>query len=114
MQDTEGRWHAGAVATAADNVCAAAVFTVLGADVVTVQYGVSYFSPAHHDVRAHTTTAYSTLGSSEPHQIFHFFICPRTPPDDDAASLLRPAGMNRRRRWRWTGEWWAGRGRWWL
>lgn len=52
MQDAEGRWHAGAIATAADNVCAAAVFTVLGEDVVTVQYGLSYFSPAHHDVRA--------------------------------------------------------------
>jgi acyl-coenzyme A thioesterase 13 len=55
MQDSEGRWHAGAIATAADNVCAAAVFTVLGADVLTVQYGLSYFSSAHHDVRAYTT-----------------------------------------------------------
>ncbi|EES15320.1 acyl-coenzyme A thioesterase 13 isoform X2 [Sorghum bicolor] len=49
LTDAEGRWHAGAIAAAADNVCAAAVFTVLGADVVTVQYGLSYFSPAHHD-----------------------------------------------------------------
>jgi hypothetical protein len=28
---------------------------VLGADVLTVQYGLSYFSSAHHDVRAYTT-----------------------------------------------------------
>jgi acyl-coenzyme A thioesterase PaaI-like protein len=55
MQDAEGRWHAGAIAVAADNVCAAAVFTALGADVLTVQYSLSYFSPAHLDVRAYTT-----------------------------------------------------------
>ncbi|XP_066326712.1 uncharacterized protein [Miscanthus floridulus] len=49
LTDAEGRWHAGAIATAADNVCAAAVFTALGEDVLTVQYGLSYFSPAHHE-----------------------------------------------------------------
>lgn len=58
MQDAEGRWHAGAIAVAADNVCAAAVFTALGADVLTVQYSLSYFSPAHLDVRA--MRAYTT------------------------------------------------------
>jgi acyl-coenzyme A thioesterase 13 len=64
MQDAEGRWHAGAIAAAADNVCAAAVFTVLGADVVTVQYGLSYFSPAHHDVRSqHSAVANRTKSS---------------------------------------------------
>eukprot|EP00267_Zea_mays_P031679 XP_008664230.1 uncharacterized protein LOC103642829 isoform X1 [Zea mays] len=52
LTDAEGRWHAGAIAVAADNVCAAAVFTALGADVLTVQYSLSYFSPAHLDVRA--------------------------------------------------------------
>ncbi|ONM03183.1 FHA domain-containing protein FHA2 [Zea mays] len=49
LTDAEGRWHAGAIAVAADNVCAAAVFTALGADVLTVQYSLSYFSPAHLD-----------------------------------------------------------------
>jgi len=36
MQDAEGRWHAGAIATAADNVCAAAVFVRINHDSVMV------------------------------------------------------------------------------
>ncbi|PUZ54866.1 hypothetical protein GQ55_5G165700 [Panicum hallii var. hallii] len=49
LTDAEGRWHAGAVAAAVDNMCSAVVFTVEGAPTVTVQYSLSYFSPAHPD-----------------------------------------------------------------
>ncbi|CAL4961500.1 unnamed protein product [Urochloa decumbens] len=48
-QDAEGRWHPGAIAAAVDNACSAAVFTVEGAPTATVQYSLSYFSPAHPD-----------------------------------------------------------------
>ncbi|PUZ54865.1 hypothetical protein GQ55_5G165600 [Panicum hallii var. hallii] len=49
--DAEGRWHAGAIAAAVDNMCSAVVFTVQGAP-GTVHYSLSYFSPAHPGVRA--------------------------------------------------------------
>ncbi|CAO1945924.1 unnamed protein product [Urochloa humidicola] len=49
LTDAEGRWHAGAIAAAVDNACSAAVFTVEGAPTATVQYSMSYFSPAHAD-----------------------------------------------------------------
>ncbi|CAO2178332.1 unnamed protein product, partial [Urochloa humidicola] len=51
LTDAEGRWHAGAIAAAVDNACSAAVFTVEGAPTATVQYSMSYFSPARADVR---------------------------------------------------------------
>ncbi|CAL4947521.1 unnamed protein product [Urochloa decumbens] len=51
LTDAEGRWHPGAIAAAVDNACSAAVFTVEGAPTVTVQYSMSYFSPAYPDVR---------------------------------------------------------------
>ncbi|KAF8643692.1 hypothetical protein HU200_066753 [Digitaria exilis] len=49
VQDAEGRWHAGAVAAAVDNVCAAVVFSVEGEPSITVDYALSYFAPARHD-----------------------------------------------------------------
>ncbi|CAL4947522.1 unnamed protein product [Urochloa decumbens] len=49
LTDAEGRWHPGAIAAAVDNACSAAVFTVEGAPTVTVQYSMSYFSPAYPD-----------------------------------------------------------------
>lgn len=45
-QDADGRWHAGAIAAAVDNMCATAIFTVEGAPTFTVHYALSYFSPA--------------------------------------------------------------------
>ncbi|KAF8696369.1 hypothetical protein HU200_037278 [Digitaria exilis] len=47
LTDADGRWHAGAIAAAVDNVCSAVVFTVVGEPTVTVHYSLSYFSPAH-------------------------------------------------------------------
>ncbi|KAF8751395.1 hypothetical protein HU200_012069 [Digitaria exilis] len=47
-------WHAGAIAAAVDNVCSSVVFTVVGEPTATVHYSLSYFSPAHPNVRAHT------------------------------------------------------------
>ncbi|RLN21717.1 acyl-coenzyme A thioesterase 13-like [Panicum miliaceum] len=52
LTDAEGNWHAGAIAAAVDNMSAAVVFTVDGAPTVTVQYSLSYFSPAHPDATA--------------------------------------------------------------
>ncbi|XP_062189156.1 uncharacterized protein LOC133892411 [Phragmites australis] len=49
LTDAGGRWHAGAIAAAADNMCSAVVLTVEGAPTSTVHYGSSYFSPAHHN-----------------------------------------------------------------
>nr|CAB3475654.1 unnamed protein product [Digitaria exilis] len=49
LADAEGRWHAGAVAAAVDNVCAAVVFSVEGEPSITVDYALSYFAPARHD-----------------------------------------------------------------
>ena len=48
------------------------MFTALGEDVLTVQYGLSYFSPAHHEVRA-ACVHHGMVNSSTPHQIFHFY-----------------------------------------
>ncbi|KAM3329519.1 hypothetical protein ACQJBY_026526 [Aegilops geniculata] len=45
LQDSDGTWHAGALAAAVDNMCSAVVFTVVGAPTATVHYGLSYFSP---------------------------------------------------------------------
>ncbi|KAF7028891.1 hypothetical protein CFC21_040751 [Triticum aestivum] len=45
VQDSDGTWHAGALAAAVDNMCSAVVFTVVGAPTATVHYGLSYFSP---------------------------------------------------------------------
>ncbi|TVU22985.1 hypothetical protein EJB05_32710, partial [Eragrostis curvula] len=49
LTDAEGRWHAGAVAAAVDNICSATAFTVVGAPTATVDYALSYYSPAHHN-----------------------------------------------------------------
>ncbi|KAL6627008.1 hypothetical protein ACP70R_030734 [Stipagrostis hirtigluma subsp. patula] len=49
LTDAAGRWHAGAVAAAVDNMCSAVAFTVEGAPTSTVSYGLSFFSPAGHD-----------------------------------------------------------------
>ncbi|XP_044354514.1 uncharacterized protein [Triticum aestivum] len=45
LTDSDGTWHAGALAAAVDNMCSAVVFTVVGAPTATVHYGLSYFSP---------------------------------------------------------------------
>ncbi|EMS55063.1 hypothetical protein TRIUR3_21858 [Triticum urartu] len=45
LTDSDGTWHAGALAAAVDNMCSAVVFTVVGAPTSTVHYGLSYFSP---------------------------------------------------------------------
>ncbi|KAL6874679.1 hypothetical protein ACP4OV_013344 [Aristida adscensionis] len=46
LTDAEGNWHAGAIAAAADDVCAAAILSVEGIIKVSVHYDISYFSPA--------------------------------------------------------------------
>lgn len=52
LQDSDGTWHAGALAAAVDNMCSAVVFTVVGAPTATVHYGLSYFSPVACNVCA--------------------------------------------------------------
>uniref|UniRef100_J3KXY5 Thioesterase domain-containing protein n=1 Tax=Oryza brachyantha TaxID=4533 RepID=J3KXY5_ORYBR len=47
-QDADGRWHAGAISAAVDNICAAVVYTVDGAHKFTVNHAISFFSPATH------------------------------------------------------------------
>uniref|UniRef100_A0A0D9UYS3 Thioesterase domain-containing protein n=1 Tax=Leersia perrieri TaxID=77586 RepID=A0A0D9UYS3_9ORYZ len=47
LTDAEGRWHPGAIAAAADDVCAAAIMSVEGIIKVSVHYDISYFSPAN-------------------------------------------------------------------
>lgn len=50
LTDAEGNWHAGAIAAAADDVCAAAIMSVEGIIKVSVHYDISYFTPAKlHD-----------------------------------------------------------------
>ncbi|KAM0913629.1 hypothetical protein ACQ4PT_012053 [Festuca glaucescens] len=50
LTDAEGNWHAGAIAAAVDDVCAAAIMSVEGIIKVSVHYDISYFAPAkHHD-----------------------------------------------------------------
>ncbi|XP_062189144.1 uncharacterized protein LOC133892390 isoform X4 [Phragmites australis] len=51
LTDAEGNWHAGAIAAAADDVCAAAIMSVEGIIKVSVHYDISYFSPAKLHVR---------------------------------------------------------------
>ena len=53
-QDAEGNWHAGAIAAAADDVCAAAIMSVEGIIKVSIHYDISYFTPAKLHV-VHTT-----------------------------------------------------------
>ncbi|KAL6627007.1 hypothetical protein ACP70R_030733 [Stipagrostis hirtigluma subsp. patula] len=52
LTDTEGNWQPGAIAAAADDVCAAAIMSVEGIIKVSVHYDISYFSPAklHEEV----------------------------------------------------------------
>ncbi|KAF8733513.1 hypothetical protein HU200_014813 [Digitaria exilis] len=52
LTDAEGNWHTGAIAAAADDVCAAAIMSVEGIIKVSVHYDISYFSPAklHEEV----------------------------------------------------------------
>ncbi|EEE54167.1 hypothetical protein OsJ_00980 [Oryza sativa Japonica Group] len=52
LTDAEGNWHPGAIAAAADDVCAAAIMSVEGIIKVSVHYDISYFSPAklHEEV----------------------------------------------------------------
>jgi hypothetical protein len=52
VQDAEGNWHAGAIAAAMDDVCAAAIMSVEGIIKVSVHYDISYFAPAKHHVRS--------------------------------------------------------------
>uniref|UniRef100_A0A453EHY8 Thioesterase domain-containing protein n=1 Tax=Aegilops tauschii subsp. strangulata TaxID=200361 RepID=A0A453EHY8_AEGTS len=52
LTDSDGTWHAGALAAAVDNMCSAVVFTVVGAPTATVHYGLSYFSPVACNVCA--------------------------------------------------------------
>ncbi|RCV23468.1 hypothetical protein SETIT_5G008500v2 [Setaria italica] len=50
LTDAEGNWHTGAIAAAADDVCAAAIMSVEGIIKVSVHYDISYFAPAKlHD-----------------------------------------------------------------
>ena len=72
-QDAQGRWHAGAIAAAVDNMCSAVAFTVEGAPTATVLYSLSHFSPAHPDVRARARPVRSTVTR---HQIFRFLPSP--------------------------------------
>ncbi|XP_015697561.1 acyl-coenzyme A thioesterase 13-like [Oryza brachyantha] len=48
VADADGRWHAGAISAAVDNICAAVVYTVDGAHKFTVNHAISFFSPATH------------------------------------------------------------------
>ncbi|RLN24640.1 uncharacterized protein C2845_PM07G39830 [Panicum miliaceum] len=52
LTDAEGNWHTGAIAAAADDVCAAAIMSVEGIIKVSVHYDISYFVPAklHEEV----------------------------------------------------------------
>jgi hypothetical protein len=50
-QDADGRWHAGAMAAAVDNLCAAVVYTADGVHRFTISQAMSFFSPAAHGVR---------------------------------------------------------------
>ncbi|KAG1330423.1 Acyl-coenzyme A thioesterase 13 [Cocos nucifera] len=45
-QDGEGNWQAGAMATVMDDVGAAAIMTTEGLIKISVQFDISYFSPA--------------------------------------------------------------------
>ncbi|ONM21652.1 uncharacterized protein [Zea mays] len=50
LTDAEGNWHAGAIAAAADDVCAAAIMSVEGIIKVSIHYDISYFTTAKlHD-----------------------------------------------------------------
>ncbi|KAG2591528.1 uncharacterized protein LOC120672055 isoform X1 [Panicum virgatum] len=73
LTDAQGRWHAGAIAAAVDNMCSAVAFTVEGAPTATVLYSLSHFSPAHPDVRARARPVRSTVTR---HQIFRFLPSP--------------------------------------
>lgn len=46
LTDAEGNWHTGAIAAAADDVCAAAIMSVEGIIKVSVHYDISYFASA--------------------------------------------------------------------
>ncbi|ONM21653.1 hypothetical protein Zm00014a_002296 [Zea mays] len=46
LTDAEGNWHAGAIAAAADDVCAAAIMSVEGIIKVSIHYDISYFTTA--------------------------------------------------------------------
>uniref|UniRef100_A0A453EHW9 Thioesterase domain-containing protein n=2 Tax=Aegilops tauschii subsp. strangulata TaxID=200361 RepID=A0A453EHW9_AEGTS len=48
VHDADGSWHAGAIAAAVDDVCAAAIMSVEGIIKVSVHYDISYFAPAKH------------------------------------------------------------------
>ncbi|CAD6233632.1 unnamed protein product [Miscanthus lutarioriparius] len=52
LTDAEGNWHTGAIAAAADDVCAAAIMSAEGIIKVSVHYDISYFTPAklHEEV----------------------------------------------------------------
>ncbi|KAI5006126.1 hypothetical protein ZWY2020_033369 [Hordeum vulgare] len=52
LTDADGNWHAGAIAAAVDDVCAAAIMSVEGIIKVSVHYDISYFAPAkqHEEV----------------------------------------------------------------
>ena len=50
LQDAEGNWHAGSIATVIDDVAAAAIMTAVGHIKVSVDFSISYFSPAKINV----------------------------------------------------------------
>jgi hypothetical protein len=60
-QDAEGNWDAGAIAAAADDVCAAAIMSMEGIVKVSVHYDISYFTPAKLHVRTHDTALLSSF-----------------------------------------------------
>jgi hypothetical protein len=60
-QDAEGNWDAGAIAAAADDVCAVAIMSVEGIVKVSVHYDISYFTPAKLHVRTHDNALLSSF-----------------------------------------------------
>ncbi|CAM0880523.1 unnamed protein product [Alopecurus aequalis] len=62
LTDAEGNWHAGAIAAAVDDVCAAAIMSVEGIIKVSVHYDISYFAPAkHHKLQSFSLSAAFSL-----------------------------------------------------
>lgn len=59
-QDKDGNWHAGAIAVLVDNVSISTAFSASGHVGVSVNFDISYFSPAKFHVYIITVRLYST------------------------------------------------------
>ncbi|KAG0454617.1 hypothetical protein HPP92_023597 [Vanilla planifolia] len=46
LADGEGNWHSGAIATLMDDVCAAAIMSIVGVIKISVDFSISFFSHA--------------------------------------------------------------------